>query len=169
MTEQEAIKLLKIKRTFNNGSNADVEAIDMAISALEEIQQYRALGTVEDIKKIINFLSLDGEKGLIDDMNMLNQYRMLGTVEEFKNCKDILSKAEADELSKVIDEWLLYQKIGKVEEIQEAMEKQIAKKVIETDDKPYGGKCPCCGEILHTSFMDTNYCHWCGNKLTGLE
>lgn len=50
-----------------------------------------------------------------------------------------------------------------------ALEKQIPKKVIETGNKPYGGKCPCCGEILYTSFMNTNYCHWCGNKLTEME
>lgn len=36
MTEQEAIKLLEIHRSFTNSSNADVKAIDMAISALEK-------------------------------------------------------------------------------------------------------------------------------------
>ena len=36
MTENEAIKQLKIQRTFTNGSNAKVEAIDIAIQALEK-------------------------------------------------------------------------------------------------------------------------------------
>ena len=36
MTENEAIKQLKIQRTFTNGSNAKVEAIDIAIKALEK-------------------------------------------------------------------------------------------------------------------------------------
>lgn len=36
MKEQEAIKQLKIQRTFANGSNAKVEAIDLAISSLEK-------------------------------------------------------------------------------------------------------------------------------------
>ena len=41
MTEQEAISLLKIMRTFNNGSNARVEAIDTAINALEKQKELR--------------------------------------------------------------------------------------------------------------------------------
>lgn len=36
MTEIEAIDQLKIQRTFTNGSNAKVEAIDMAVKALEK-------------------------------------------------------------------------------------------------------------------------------------
>lgn len=36
MTEQEAIKILATQRVFVNGSNAKVEAIDIAISALEK-------------------------------------------------------------------------------------------------------------------------------------
>lgn len=36
MTEQEAIKLLEIRRSFTNSGNAGVSAIDMAISALEK-------------------------------------------------------------------------------------------------------------------------------------
>lgn len=36
MTEQEAIEMLTIMRTFNNGSNAKVKAIDMAINALKK-------------------------------------------------------------------------------------------------------------------------------------
>lgn len=49
MTENEAIKTLKIHRVFNNGSNATVVAIDIAVKALQEIQQYRAIGAVEDL------------------------------------------------------------------------------------------------------------------------
>lgn len=70
---------------------------------------------------------------------------------------------------KALEKIQQYRALGTVEELKEAREKQASKKVIETDDKPYGGKCPCCGEVLYTSFMDTNYCHWCGNKLTALE
>lgn len=50
MTEQMAIQQLKIQRTFTNGSNAKVDAIDMAIKALKQIQEYRALGTVEELR-----------------------------------------------------------------------------------------------------------------------
>ena len=43
---------------------------------------------MEEIKKIIAFLSLDGETGLIDDANLLNQYRMLGTAKELRESKE---------------------------------------------------------------------------------
>ncbi len=38
------------------------EKAEVILNAFEELERYRALGTVEDIKKIIAFLSLDGEK-----------------------------------------------------------------------------------------------------------
>lgn len=63
MTEQEAIKILndnypltckmvdgQYKGGFKNFDSPLGKAIAMAISALEEIQQYRALGTVEHLK-----------------------------------------------------------------------------------------------------------------------
>lgn len=88
MTEQEAIEFLKGYTDEDVYTEKCINAHKTAISALEEIQQYRALGTVDDIKKIIGFLSLDGEKGLIDDATLLNQYRMLGTVEELKEARE---------------------------------------------------------------------------------
>lgn len=51
MTESEAIETLNIHRTFNNGHNAKVEAIDIAIKSIEEIQQYRAIGTVDECRE----------------------------------------------------------------------------------------------------------------------
>lgn len=59
MTEQEAIKKLKyIKRNCGMPTqgdmwkpNAETIAINLAITALEEIQQYRELGTVEELKE----------------------------------------------------------------------------------------------------------------------
>ena len=51
MTESEAINDLKMTKCtrFFIPSN---ESLDMAIQALEEIQQYRAIGTVEDFKAL---------------------------------------------------------------------------------------------------------------------
>ena len=49
MTEQEAINSLNVQRVFVNGSNR--EAIDKAISALEEIRQYRELGTLKELRE----------------------------------------------------------------------------------------------------------------------
>lgn len=100
MTEQEAIKELRYQEDMRaKGISYQINnlVISTAISALEEIQQYRTLGTVGDIKKIIAFLSLDGETGLIDDMNLLNQYRMLGSIEELREARE---KYLLDERSK---------------------------------------------------------------------
>ena len=47
MTEQEAIKDI----SENIKPYAGGKSLDMAIKALEEIQQYRAIGTVEELQK----------------------------------------------------------------------------------------------------------------------
>ena len=94
MTENEALKL---GRTLyeNITSNANniiptkkyIEFVGMANKALEEIQQYRAIGTVEEIKanKIIADERYDY---LMDDIGLLKQYASIGTIEEFKALKE---------------------------------------------------------------------------------
>lgn len=61
MTENEAVKVLEYTKR-NCGMpeqgekwkpNRETIAIDMAIKAIEEIQQYRAIGTVEEIKHYV--------------------------------------------------------------------------------------------------------------------
>ncbi|MBE5932960.1 MAG: hypothetical protein E7263_06050 [Lachnospiraceae bacterium] len=48
-TEKEAIECLK-KNKPTSGFYALQEAVDMAICSLEEIQQYRKLGTIEELR-----------------------------------------------------------------------------------------------------------------------
>lgn len=52
MTEQEAVEgMLFLKEKLYNGIFKDrLECLDEAIKALEEIQQYRALGTIEELR-----------------------------------------------------------------------------------------------------------------------
>ena len=58
MTENEAIEALRLINTsrvhpfYSWEEMAEVR--DMAISALKEIQQYREIGTIEEIRKMIN-------------------------------------------------------------------------------------------------------------------
>ena len=55
MTESEAIKRLKDHfRIHDDGRPTPYldEAVSMAIKALEEVQQYRAIGTVEEFKAL---------------------------------------------------------------------------------------------------------------------
>ena len=52
MTEQEAIKIIKHKvGRFQNDTIND--SLDMAINALEDVQQYRAIGTVEECRAAV--------------------------------------------------------------------------------------------------------------------
>lgn len=56
------------------------EAMELAIKVFEEIQQYRELGTVEEIADYI--------KQSEEEFNMLMEYRNIGTIEEFKALKE---------------------------------------------------------------------------------
>ena len=57
-----------------------IEAFDIAIEALEEIQQYRAIGTVERLKHLEEY---------VDTINKLcADYSAIGTIDEFKALKE---------------------------------------------------------------------------------
>ena len=71
MTENEAINELKDYRACS-GTELPTE-IEAAIKALEEIQQYRAIGTTAEI---------------IGQQYELQTYQAIGTVEEFKALKE---------------------------------------------------------------------------------
>lgn len=83
MTENEAIKVINDKyETFFALSTTNVFDIAMAtaIKALEEIKQYRAIGTVEELKHL---------KKYVDVINKLcSDYSAIGTIEEFKDLKE---------------------------------------------------------------------------------
>lgn len=51
MTEQEAIEKIKQYRGVFPCARGEDECLDMAITALEELQQYRAIGTVEECRE----------------------------------------------------------------------------------------------------------------------
>lgn len=55
MTEQEAKAIIsEIKMNYaENGEEECSEALDMAIKALEEIKQYRTIGTVEEFRETV--------------------------------------------------------------------------------------------------------------------
>ena len=52
MTEFEAIETIRYASAFNSDNSPLIKALDVAIKALEEIQQYRVLGTIEDVKSL---------------------------------------------------------------------------------------------------------------------
>ena len=62
-------------------------ALATAIQALEEIQQYRAIGTVKEIKiREAQFARLS--EGYLSDLTLLREYQSIGTVEELQALKE---------------------------------------------------------------------------------
>ena len=73
-------------------------ACDAAIKALEEIQQYRAIGTVKEIKSEHKEL-IKLSRRYLKDTDELIKYQEIGTIEEFKVLKEksVAKKAEVNE------------------------------------------------------------------------
>ena len=97
-------------------------------------------------------------------------------IDDKKNaCKFLNEDYEANKIAiKALKEVQQYRAIGTPEECLSAVERQIAKKPKEYDDKFYG--CPTCGNVLlhkwekyPTKLMDKKnglpYCLGCGQKL----
>ena len=116
-----------------------LEAFDMAITALKEIQKYREIGTVEEIKDLLVTISEASEDvdesgisaGLIKDLIRLGKYREIGTVED---CR-------------------------------EAREKQIPKKPHKNYEKFSGLWCKCGWYLGKKTCLDIKYCPNCGQAI----
>lgn len=54
MTENEIIKMLEVEKVYmdSHGGRSQSEALAYAIEAVKEIQQYRAIGTIEEFKAL---------------------------------------------------------------------------------------------------------------------
>lgn len=142
MNENEAIERIKYRMHTAGqvaGENG-MEDLEMAIKALEEIQQYHAIGTPEECQKSVAVC-----KAMIDR----------------KITPEIM-----EEYMKFEDECV---KNGfTFDSLLKAREKQTAKKVksisrVKDGDRYVGliGRCPCCGDILEEG---TVYCD-CGQRL----
>lgn len=99
MTENEAITRFDfIRRTLLGGtklqimqSYENIALIDAAIEALEEVQQYRAIGTVEELirgKMYMDIAKRHGTIGRVIDECVA--YETIGTPEECLQYKDFL-------------------------------------------------------------------------------
>lgn len=121
MTENEkTISVLKHTKNIVNGHIE--EALDIAIQALEEIKQYRAIGTVEEIQKKMEELerwhtdrineniknpfaytstsichNCDHKDEYIEELEAENaEYKSIGTIEELKALKEKFENAKDD-------------------------------------------------------------------------
>ncbi len=156
MTKNEAIARMRYRidtatDIVGKGSGGKAyEDMEIAIKALEEIQQYRVIGTVEEIKEILQIIN-EGQD-------------------------DVDESGISTGLLHTLSEYTEYKKIGTVEECREARERQMRKKVNnrkllrDFNKTPYSvrGDCPNCGSVGLLS-MNTDYCNACGQKLDWSE
>ena len=81
--ESEAIECLKSNKP-TSGYMMLQESIDVAIQALEEVQQYRAIGMPEELQ--------DMKRNYFEALSDWRQYRKIGTLEE---CRTAVEKQTA--------------------------------------------------------------------------
>lgn len=110
MTEQEAKEYMENEiRCIQKASYCDhdcakcelvkeeeplLEAFGMAIKALEEIQQYRAIGLTPAMVQDLIKSCKKHEKNALENAHIVDDYREIGTVEEFKALKENEPKCE---------------------------------------------------------------------------
>lgn len=105
LTEQEAIEA--IKSNMPTGGYVILrEALDMAIKALEEIQQYRAIGTIDECKEARSrqepkVVTDTGDEDCFDircpncNADLFEEYEKGGTIKFCKECGQTLDWGEA--------------------------------------------------------------------------
>lgn len=135
MTENEAIEI--INKNLYQGNL--ILALDIVKSSIIELQQYRVIGTVEEIKDILQIIS-EGQD-------------------------DVDESGISTGLLHTLLEYTEYKKIGTVEECREARERQRGKKYAYHSPFTDGTRllcCPVCHSRIEGHML---YCCRCGQKL----
>lgn len=102
MTEKKAIEFQKAFYMMLDDKQAK-EACKTAISALEEIQQYRSIGTVEECKSLASISSMAEKCELEKIIDEWLKYSKIGTVEE---CREAVKKQKTMKVNEVhVDEY----------------------------------------------------------------
>ena len=145
MTEQEA--RIIIEGYFGDDEIIN-EAIELAGRALEEIQQYRELGTVEELKSKIEELKRWHTDHIVKEIK-----------NEFANTSTLICH-NCDHK----DEYIMELEV-EVEELREAREKQREKKPSEVEEDYY--VCPRCGSFITAldDFSTHKHCLNCGQAI----
>lgn len=97
MTPEEAIEILEevkeLDDTLYAYNAAYMEALEVALFALKEIQNYRKLGTLEELARAKKYIDLAKKHGTIGEMiDECAEYESIGTVEE---CREAVEKQKA--------------------------------------------------------------------------
>ena len=147
MTLEEAIEILEevkeLDDTLYAYNAAYMEALEVALFALKEIQNYRKLGTLEELARAKKYIDLAKKHGTIGEMiDECAEYESIGTVEE---CREAVEKQKAEkieyETNAVFNNGFGHYRMG---------------------------KCPIC-DSRYNSNDEINYCSKCGKKLDWSE
>lgn len=129
-----------------SGYLEEKEAYKMAISALEEIRQYREIGTIEQLKNQKENLNLAYQ--------IINNYEQYGTIEGFREAVEIQKAYEKTGLTP--------EQIRKLKErdTEKAPVKDTQSKIRYTDNFI----CPNCGR--HFAYIGLpKFCNECGQRI----
>jgi hypothetical protein len=89
MTENEAI--IEVRKLRSRGSiipQKRAEMMDVAIQALEEIQQYRETGLTPQMVKDLTKSEKEAHKAALENAHVVDEYREIGTVEKLRALKE---------------------------------------------------------------------------------
>lgn len=135
-----AVRKKSLGEYYSNLENCkkEIEACEIAVKALEDVQQYRAIGTPDELQTMKEHGGFTGvELANIAAMQMkLKEYEAIGTPEEFQALKDRL------------------------------IAKKVSLRHVRKFDGFDDGECPTCGESVSRDFDGTDiFCSECGQKL----
>lgn len=132
---------------YTEGDLACRDIAREAFKALEEVQEYRKLGTLEELARANKYIDLAKKHGTIGEMiDECAEYEAIGTVEECREAVDKQKpKAPKDSLKikPVIDENGSY---------------------VDADVTVYL-LCPNCGEMVGIDENVDKFCHECGQAI----
>ena len=135
---KEHLQMKVLIQNLHGRGEKDAEEVafdfDRAIQALEEIQQYRAIGTLEELQTAMKYVSLAKMHGTVGKViDTCAEYEAIGTLEEFKSLKSLFEDdANTPEIvRKMLKEYPAYLAIGSVEECRIAVERM--KRYINSD------------------------------------
>lgn len=192
MTKNEAIEKLNMLNDALNEQRFDAdessEALQIAIEALEEVQQYREIekelkehyhANVDMSLLMQHFMDIvfkgNKHEGFVlltnEDAKLWEEYKVIGTPEECRKsvsiCKAMIERKltpeNMEEYMKFEDECV---KRGfTFSSLLEAREKQVVKApIIKFKNGEFAQKkCTCCGNIIMP--FDGKYCNTCGQRL----
>ena len=93
MTENEAIKIIREYSGLFPQARGEDEALEMAIKSLEDVQQYRAIGTVEELMRGKRYMNIAKHHGIIGQViDECVAYEAIGTPEECRAAVEALNE-----------------------------------------------------------------------------